>query len=85
MAKYYPDTHVKTPTLYDEMIGGRFKGLYLNSAYQNTRSVRMSYALNRSGLTLASAPSAGGSIQGPDHWLTPTRTTTPKIIGIIFG
>jgi len=72
MDKHYPDTRTKTPELYDQKIGGRFKGLYLNPGYQNTCAVRMSYALNRSGLKLAAAPSPGGSIPGADgyqYWI----------------
>jgi hypothetical protein len=57
MEKHYPASGVKTPVLYDQMIGGRFKDLYQHSAYKNTCAVRMSYALNRSGLKLGSANS----------------------------
>ena len=72
MDRHYPDAAIKTPVLYDRMIGGRFSGLYKNGAYQNTCAVRMSYALNRSGLKLGPPPSIGGSIQGADghvYWI----------------
>ena len=72
MERHYPGSQVKTPELYDQMIGGRFKGLYLTPGYQNTCAVRMSYGLNRSGLKLGNAPSQGGSIAGPDgyqYWI----------------
>ncbi len=72
MKKHYPDKTVATPDLYDRMIGGRFKNLYKQAAYANTCAVRMSYALNRSGLKLGAAPSKGGSMQGDDgysYWI----------------
>jgi hypothetical protein len=72
MEKHYPGVGIKTPVLYDQMIGGRFNGLYKSAAYQNTCAVRMSYGLNRSGLKLGPPPSAGGSIQGEDgfvYWI----------------
>lgn len=72
MKKNYPDNSVSTPDLYDRMIGGGFKNLYKQAAYENTCAVRMSYALNRSGLKLGKAPSKGGSMQGGDgntYWI----------------
>jgi hypothetical protein len=69
MEKSYPGRDIKTAVLYDLMIGGRFKGLYQHSAYQNTCAVRMSYALNRSGLRLSAPPSPGGAIEGGDGYL----------------
>lgn len=72
MARHYPASDISTPRLYDEMIGGSFAGLYRNPAYENTCSVRMSYALNRSGLTLGAAPSQGGHLVGADgyrYWI----------------
>lgn len=69
MKKYYPDSSVATADLYDVKIGGAFKNLYKHAAYANTCAVRMSYALNRSGLKLGKAPSAGGSMKGGDDYL----------------
>lgn len=72
MKKYYPDKSVPTPELYDMRIGGRFKKAYLDPAYENTCAVRMSYALNRSGLTLGKAPSSNGTVVGGDglnYWI----------------
>lgn len=72
MKKHYPDKKIPTPDLYDSMIGGRFKNLYKQGAYENTCAVRMSYGLNRSGLKLGTAPSKGGSMQGGDgytYWI----------------
>jgi hypothetical protein len=69
MKQYYPDGSVKTADLYDTKVGGPFVKLYDQPGYQNTCAVRMSYALNRSGLRLARAPSAGASVQGGDgYW-----------------
>jgi hypothetical protein len=69
MKKHYPDASVTTPALYDTKVGGPFVKLYEQPGYQNTCAVRMSYGLNRSGLKLARAPSAGGSVQGGDgYW-----------------
>jgi hypothetical protein len=78
MEKYYPAAAIKTPVLYDQMIGGRFSGLYNSAAYQNTCAVRMSYALNRSGLKLGPPPSAGGSIQGGDGYVYWIRVSDLK-------
>lgn len=78
MSKHYPASAISTPTLYDSMIGGRFKELYKNAAYENTCAVRMSYALNRSGLKLGNAPSSGGSIQGGDGYLYWIRVSDLK-------
>lgn len=72
MQKHYPAGHVKTEVLYNQMLGGRFKNAHLNPAYENTCAVRMSYALNRSGLKLGAAPSSGGDITAPDgyrYWI----------------
>ncbi|QGZ39158.1 type VI secretion system (T6SS) effector Tae4 (amidase) [Pseudoduganella flava] len=72
MKQHYPDSTVPTATLYDSKIGGKFVKLYEHPAYQNTCAVRMSYGLNRSGLKLGKAPSAGGSMQGGDgytYWI----------------
>lgn len=72
MAEHYPASDVATATLYDHMIGGSFEGLYGDPAYANTCSVRMSYALNRSGLRLGAAPSPGGHLLGGDgyrYWI----------------
>lgn len=78
MTKHYPDSGVATPALYDSMIGGKFVGLYNHAAYQNTCAVRMSYALNRSGLKMGPAPSSGGSIKGGDGYLYWIRVTDLK-------
>ncbi len=64
-----PFISVGTPDLYDTRIGGGFKNLYKHAAYENTCAVRMSYALNRSGLKLGKAPSSGGSMRGGDDYL----------------
>jgi len=72
MKKHYPDKKIFTPDLYDSMIGGGFKNLYKQPAYENTCAVRMSYGLNRSGLKLGKAPSKGGSMEGGDgytYWI----------------
>jgi hypothetical protein len=60
------------------MIGGRFKELHKNAAYQNTCAVRMSYALNRSGLKLSAPPGTGGSIVGGDGYLYWIRVSDLK-------
>jgi hypothetical protein len=78
MEKHYPASGVKTPVLYDQMIGGRFKDLYQHNAYKNTCAVRMSYALNRSGLKLGTAPSKGGNIVGGDGYLYWIRVSDLK-------
>lgn len=78
MSKHYPDKSVETPILYDSKIGGRFKGLYKHPAYQNTCAVRMSYALNRSGLKMGPAPSSGGSVEGGDGYVYWIRVTDLK-------
>lgn len=72
MKKHYPASNISAAVLYDQMIGGKFKRLYLEPSYKNTCAVRMSYALNRSGLKLGEAPSTDGSPQGPDgfkYWI----------------
>ncbi|WP_440967266.1 T6SS effector amidase Tae4 family protein [Massilia sp. GER05] len=72
MQRHYPSKAISTPTLYDQMIGGRFKKLYEQPAYTNTCAVRMSYALNRSGLKLAKHPDEGASVEGGDgytYWI----------------
>lgn len=72
MKKSYPGRDVTTEELYDTRLGGKFAGLYKNPAYENTCAVRMSYALNRSGLKLGSAPSGGGTVVGDDgyhYWI----------------
>ena len=72
MSKHYPDKNITTEVLYDTMIGGRFKRLYQHEAYENTCAVRMSYALNRSGLKMGTAPSKDGDIDGGDgfkYWI----------------
>lgn len=72
MKKYYPAKSITTQILYDQMIGGTLKKLYDHKAYRNTCAVRMSYALNRSGLKLGNAPSDGGGQQGGDgytYWI----------------
>jgi hypothetical protein len=72
MKKSYPDHNVSTEDLYDNRLGGKFTGLYKNPAYENTCAVRMSYALNRSGLKLGGAPSKGGTLVGNDgynYWI----------------
>ncbi|MYN29882.1 type VI secretion system amidase effector protein Tae4 [Duganella levis] len=70
MQKNYPAGSVTTQTLYDSQIGGKFVRLYAQPGYENSCAVRMSYGLNRSGLTLAKG--GGASIQGGDgywYWL----------------
>jgi hypothetical protein len=72
MQQNYPASSVTTPTLYDNQIGGKFVKLYAQPGYENSCAVRMSYALNRSGLALPKAADAGASIQGGDgywYWL----------------
>lgn len=78
MKKYYPDNKVSSPELYDNMIGGRFKKLYNEAAYENTCAVRMSFALNRSGLKLGKAPSRDGSVVGGDGYTYWIRVTDLK-------
>jgi hypothetical protein len=69
MKKHYPAADIETKVLYDQMLKGRFKRLYLNPAYENTCAVRMSYALNRSGLPLGKAPSKDGDVDASDGYL----------------
>ena len=72
MEKHYPAKNITADVLYDQMIGGRFKGANNVPAYKNTCAVRMSYALNRSGLPLGVAPSNDGSPTGGDgfrYWI----------------
>jgi len=72
MSKHYPDKNVTTEVLYDTMLGGKFKQLYKHPAYGNTCAVRMSYALNRSGLKMGTAPSNDGDVTAPDgykYWI----------------
>ena len=72
MVANYPDESVDTPTLYDTKISGLFKGLYKAPGYQNTCAVRMSYALNRSGIKLSKTKSSVASVLGGDgfwYWL----------------
>jgi hypothetical protein len=72
MQAHYPSASVKTDTLYDSKIGGKFVNLYKNPAYENTCAVRMSYALARSGMKLGVAPSNDGSAKGGDghtYWI----------------
>lgn len=64
----YPDTTIDTSTLYDKKIGGKFVELYNQTGYANTCAVRMSYALNRSGMKLGESPNKGGSILGGDKY-----------------
>lgn len=54
------------------MIGGKFVNLYKIKVYENSCAVRMSYALERSGMKLGVAPSNDGSLQGGDghtYWI----------------
>jgi len=72
MKKHYPASEITIETLYDQMIGGRLKNAHRLPAYKNTCAVRMSYALNRSGLKLGIAPSNDGDILAPDgyrYWI----------------
>lgn len=72
MNAHYPNASVKTETLYDSKIGGKFVNLYKIPAYENTCAVRMSYALARSGMKLGMAPSNNGSPKGGDgytYWI----------------
>lgn len=78
MKKHYPDKSVATATLYDTKIGGKFVKLYDHPAYANTCAVRMSYALNRSGLKLGKVPTKGGSIDAPDKYLYWIRVSDLK-------
>ncbi|WP_165390871.1 T6SS effector amidase Tae4 family protein [Pseudoduganella lutea] len=79
MKKHYPDSSIPTPLLYDSKICGKFVKLYEHPAYLNTCAVRMSFALNRSGLKLGKSPSAGGSVQGGDGFLYWIRVTDLKV------
>jgi hypothetical protein len=72
MERHYPASDISTVALYDQKLGGPFKNLHLDPAYENTCAVRMSYALNRSGLKLGAAPSKGGAVLAPDgfrYWI----------------
>lgn len=72
MKAHYPSASVKTATLYDSMIGGKFVNLYKIKVYENSCAVRMSYALARSGMKLGLAPSENGSTKGGDgytYWI----------------
>jgi hypothetical protein len=78
MHKHYPSKAIATPVLYDNMIGGRFVHAYDQPAYKNTCAVRMSYALNRSGLKLAEHPDEGASIKGGDGYIYWIRVSNLK-------
>lgn len=78
MERHYPASGITIEVLYDQMIGGRFKNAHRLPAYQNTCAVRMSYALNRSGLKLGVAPSNDGSIPAPDGYLYWIRVSDLK-------
>lgn len=72
MKKHYPDKTVASDDLYLHMIGGDAKRFHGHPAYANTCAVRMSYALNRSGLKLGTAPSKDGTWKGGDgynYWI----------------
>lgn len=73
MLKNYPNTSFHTKDLYDE-IGGGLPNLYSSNpnAWENSCAIRMSRALNYSGLRLKKAPSIGGNIKGDDgynYWI----------------
>jgi hypothetical protein len=72
MKANYPNASIKSETLYNTKIKGRFVDLHNNPSYENTCAVRMSYALARSGIKLGVAPSKDGSPQGGDghtYWI----------------
>jgi len=69
----YPATSTFTKDLYDEIGGGLPQALIDNpDAYENSCAIRMSKALNYSGVFLPKAPSKGGNIRGKDrrnYWI----------------
>lgn len=73
MFKNYPNPSVNTETLYNEIGGGLpeyYKADPIN--WENTCCIRMSKALNYSGVKLSNAPSRGGTINGKDgykYWI----------------
>jgi len=72
MVKHYPATNVSATELYVQRIRGDAAKKHDDPAYINTCAVRMSYALNRSGLRLGKAPSNGGTLEGGDgynYWI----------------
>jgi len=72
MKKNYPDDGVEDSILYDQKLGGKFSQLYDAPGYENTCAVRMSYALNRSGLKLPKNPVKDASVDAKDgywYWL----------------
>jgi hypothetical protein len=73
MLKNYPNTSIRTKDLYDE-IGGGLPELFLSNpnSWENSCAIRMSRALNYSGVKLKKAPSSGGNIKGDDgfnYWI----------------
>lgn len=73
MLKNYPNSSFHTKDLYDE-IGGGLPELYSNNpnSWENSCAIRMSRALNYSGMKLKHAPSKGGNIKGDDgfnYWI----------------
>lgn len=73
MKLFYPDTNVKTVDLYN-FIGGGLPEYFKNDPvnWENSCCIRMSKALNYSGVALPKAPSSGGTIKGSDgynYWI----------------
>jgi hypothetical protein len=73
MYKFYPNSQTKTIDLY-ETIGGGLLEYYKNdpNSWENSCAIRMSKALNYSGVVLPNAPSKGGTIIGKDknkYWI----------------
>ena len=74
MFKFYPNSQIKTIDLY-ESIGGGLPQYYKNDpiSWENSCAIRMSKALNYSGVSLPNAPSRGGTIIGKDkykYWIS---------------
>lgn len=72
MHKHYPSKSVDTPTLYNSLILGSFKGQENEAYLENTCAIRMSYALLRSGFHLSQTADKGASLLGGDkrwYWL----------------
>jgi hypothetical protein len=71
MYKNYPAENVRTDELYNTIIKGTFLGKEKAPWLTNTCSIRMSHALNKSGVLLGKAPSEDGTMKGPagNYWI----------------
>lgn len=73
LSKNYPASTIMTKDLYEVIGGGLPENLRSNpSSWENSCAIRMSRALNYSGIKLPKAPSNGGNIVGKDklnYWI----------------